>query len=69
MNETHGIQITPRDRVLRAWENAAEAVRDYQNYAREMEDDGELARLFARYAEEEAFRASELLQLLHEFEA
>ena len=33
MNSKNGFTITNRDRVLRAWQNSTELVRDYQDYA------------------------------------
>ncbi|MEA5084395.1 hypothetical protein SDC9_153272 [bioreactor metagenome] len=63
MDNKKGLVITNRDRVLRAWQNSTELVRDYQAYAHEI-DDKELASLFAQYAEDEAFHASKLLELL-----
>lgn len=68
MTDKNGIHLTARDRVLRAWQNSTELVRDYQNYAREMQDEERLSDLFAEYAESEAKRAAHLLELLHEME-
>lgn len=70
MDDKNGFTITNRDRVLRAWQNATELVRDYQAYAREAEDeDSALAKLFSEYAEDEALHASKLQELLCGFEA
>ena len=67
MTKRHDIHITDRDRVLRAWQNSTELVRDYQAYARET-DTGELGRLLSEYAATEALHASKLLEILHGFE-
>lgn len=69
MDRKNGFTITNRDHVLRAWQNTTELVRDYQAYAREMEDnDGTLSQLFAQLAEEEAVHAEKLLQILRGYE-
>ena len=43
------ILITDRDRVLRAWQNLMELIRDFQLYAREV-DDPSLSAVFARFS-------------------
>lgn len=68
MDHKNGFTMTNRDRVLRAWENSTELVRDYQAYADEVEDNKELSELFAKYAKEEALHASTLLEFLRGFE-
>ena len=68
MASKNGVRLTNRDRVLRAWENSTELVRDYQTYAHEIADDPPLSELFASYAEDEALHAAKLLELLHEYE-
>lgn len=37
MDNKNGFVINDRDRILRAWQNSTELVRDYQNYANEMQ--------------------------------
>ncbi len=70
MDNKNGFVINDRDRILRAWQNSTELVRDYQNYANEMQKSNrELAVLFAEYAEDEAIHASRLLELLQGFES
>lgn len=69
MDTKNGFTITDRDHVLRAWQNTTEFVRDYQDYAHELEEDNkELAKLFFQFAEDEAAHASKLLDLLRGFE-
>lgn len=68
MTDKNGLKITARDRVLRAWQNSTELVRDYQSYAGETSDSKQLSALFSRYAEEEAVHAAELLKVLHEYD-
>jgi len=67
MNERDQLVITNRDRLLRAWQNSTELVRDYENYAHAAKEENEaLAELFAQYAEEEAVHASKFLAILQE---
>lgn len=68
MNNHNGFTITDRDRVLTAWENSTELVRDFQAYAHEMGDENYLAKLFAEYAEDEAIHASKFLEILQKFD-
>lgn len=68
MDKTHQIEITTRDRVLRAWENSMELVRDFENYAKEITDNKQVAETFAAYAEEEAIHASNFREMLHDFQ-
>ena len=59
------IVITTRDRILRAWQNSTELVRDFESYAKESSDDGTAAELFQKFAVDEGLHAAELLKLLH----
>lgn len=65
MTDKNGLKITARDRVLRAWQNSTELVRDYQAYAGETADDKQISAAFSRYAQDEAVHAAELLDILH----
>ena len=65
MNELNGFKITKRDRVLRAWQVSTGLVREYQEYAREIEnEDKELAKTFAQLSENEAHHSALLLEIL-----
>ncbi len=68
MIDKNGLKITARDRVLRAWQNSTELVRDYQSYAGETADSKQISAMFSRYAEDEAVHAAELLKILHEYD-
>lgn len=68
MDHKNGIRITTRDRLLRAWENATELVRDFQNYAMEIQDNAEAVKLFSEFAEDEALHAAKLLDILRGYE-
>ena len=39
MSKDKKIVITTRDRVLRAWQNSTELVRDFESYAKETSED------------------------------
>lgn len=68
MGHEHEIEITTRDRILRAWENSMELVRDFQNYSREIKDDKQVAKIFAEFAEDEGLHASKFREILHEYQ-
>ncbi|MDO5561021.1 MAG: rubrerythrin [Oscillospiraceae bacterium] len=65
MSEKKELVITTRDRVLRAWQNSTELVRDFEVYSKEI-DEKEIARMFDKFAEDEGHHAAKLLELLHE---
>ena len=69
MDHKNGFTFTKRDCVLRAWLASTELVRDYQEYAEDLQhEDRELALLFNAYAEEEALHAAEFLKRLRSYE-
>ena len=68
MSKDKKIVITTRDRVLRAWQNSTELVRDFENYAKETSDDKTAAEMFQKYAVDEGRHAAELLKLLHDYQ-
>ena len=67
-NETEQVTITARDRVLRAWQNSTELVRDFRLYAKELSDQPEVADVFQRFAEEECVHASRFRDILRKYE-
>ena len=70
MNELNGFKITKRDRVLRAWQVSTGLVREYQEYAREIEnEDKELSKTFAQLSENEAHHSAVLLNALQSYES
>ena len=68
MDKDEKIEFTPRDRVMRAWQNSMEMVRDYQLYAKEMQDMPQVADTFHKFAETEAHQAACLRDILREFQ-
>lgn len=63
MQPHKNIHISTRDRVLRAWQNSMEAVRDYKSYAEEVSDPA-ISALFDRCAEAEGRQAAAFHELL-----
>ena len=65
MQTKHNLHITPRDRLLFAWETAMALVRTYQAYADETKEDDEAAALFRQQAQTEIQNDSRLLAHIH----
>lgn len=65
MNET-GIEYTTYDRLLRAWENSMEMVRDFEVYSKYVEEDN-VKQVFKQFAEDEGLHASELRNLILQY--
>ncbi len=68
MNNEHGIKITERDRVMKAWQDSMELVRDFKLYAKEVEGDKKLFKIFEEFAEDEGVHAATFLEILHDFD-
>lgn len=60
------IEITTYDRLLRAWENSMELVRDYEMYSKRIEEE-KVKDLFKQFAEHEGVHASRLREMLLEY--
>lgn len=60
------IEFTTYDRLLIAWENSMEMVRDFEMYSKRIEDD-KVKEVFKQFAEEEGRHASKLRELLLEY--
>lgn len=57
------IEYTTYDRLLRAWENSMELVRDFEMYSKRVEDN-EVKQVFREFAEEEGKHAHILRELI-----
>ena len=68
MENKNEVKITPRDRLLRAWENSMELVRDFETYSQEVKNNKELSKIFAEFAEEEGIHASKFREILCEYQ-
>lgn len=62
------VQITTRDKVMRAWENSMELTRDFELYSKQISDDPDTARVFAEFAEEECAHAARFREILHKYQ-
>ena len=60
------VEFTTYDRLLIAWENSMEMVRDYEMYSKRIEDEP-VKEVFKQFAEEEGMHASKLREMLLEF--
>jgi rubrerythrin len=65
MNENE-IEITTYDRLLRAWENSMELVRDYEMYSKRIEED-DIKQIFKQCAETEGMQARKFRQMLLQY--
>ena len=60
------VEFTTYDRLLIAWENTKELVRDFEMYSKRIEDE-KVKEVFKQFAEEEGMHASKLRELLLEY--
>lgn len=60
------VVFTTYDRLLRAWENSMEMVRDFEMYAKRIEDE-RVKEVFKQFAEDEGMHASKLRELVLEY--
>ena len=60
------VQYTTYDRLLRAWENSMEMVRDFEIYSKRIEDEN-VKQVFKKFAEDEGMHATKLRELLTEY--
>ncbi|MFZ5985914.1 MAG: ferritin family protein [Bacillota bacterium] len=60
------VEFTTYDRLLRAWENSMEMVRDFEMYSKRIEDQ-EVKKVFKQFAEDEGMHATKLRELLLQY--
>ncbi len=60
------IEITTYDRLLRAWENSMELVRDYEMYSKRIDDD-KVKDVFKEFAEDEGMHAAKLRNMILDY--
>lgn len=65
MNQNE-VEYTTYDRLLRAWENSMEMVRDFEMYSKRIEDE-KVKQVFKQFAEDEGMHATKLRDLLLEY--
>jgi rubrerythrin len=64
-NDMPEIEYTTYDRLLRAWENSMELVRDFEMSSKRIEDEG-VKKVFKKFAEDEGMHAHKLRELILE---
>jgi len=67
-NDANDINITAYDRLLRAWENSMEMIRDFESHSKQVEDE-EVKKLFKEFAEDEGMHASKLRELILKYQS
>ena len=60
------VEFTTYDRLLRAWENSMEMVRDFEMYSKRIDEDN-VKQVFKRFAEDEGTHATKLRELLIDY--
>ncbi|WP_010243214.1 ferritin family protein [Acetivibrio cellulolyticus] len=60
------VEFTTYDRLLIAWENSMEMVRDFEMYSKRIEDQ-KVKEVFKQFAEDEGMHASRLRELLLDY--
>ncbi len=60
------VEFTTYDRLLIAWENSMEMVRDFEMYSKRIEDQ-DVKEVFKQFAEDEGLHASKLKEMLLEY--
>lgn len=62
------VERTTYDRILRAWENSMEMVRDFEMHSKRIEDE-KVKDVFKQFAEEEGKHANTFRELLLEYKS
>lgn len=60
-------KITTEDKLMLAWENSMELVRDFEIHSKEIDDNPAAAKAFADFAEEEGAHAARFKELLDKY--
>lgn len=60
------VEFTTYERLLIAWENSMELVRDFEMYSKRVEDEN-VKQVFKKFAEDEGMHASMLRDMLIEY--
>ncbi len=68
MDNKHKIKTTTRDRLMRAWEDSMELVRDFELSSHEIADNPEVAHFFSESALSQGLQASKFRELLEKYE-
>ncbi|MDP4183154.1 MAG: ferritin family protein [Bacillota bacterium] len=57
------VELTTYDRLIRAWENSKELVRDYEMYSKRIEEKN-IKDVFKQFAEDEGTHATKLREMI-----
>lgn len=68
MSNIHEVKINTRDRLLRAWENSMQLVREFKVCEKKIKDDKSASEIFGKFAEEEGIHASKFKDILLDYE-
>lgn len=68
MSRNQEVEITTHDRLLRAWENSMELVRDFENYSKEIKDNKQVSEIFAQFAVDEGLHAAKFRDVLLDYQ-
>lgn len=60
----HEINITTRDKLMHAWQDSMDLVRDFEVHSHEIADDRTVSQVFAEFAREEGEHAARFRELL-----
>ena len=64
MSSIHEVKINTRDRLLRAWENSMQLVREFKVCEKEIKDNEQASQMFGKFAEDEGEHASKFKDML-----
>lgn len=62
------VRITTYDKLMRSWENSMQLTKDFEIYAKEIEDDKKAAQIFNTFAQEEGMHASKFRDMLLQYQ-
>ncbi len=67
-NNPNEVNITTRDKVMRAWQDSMMLVRDFETYAHEISDDKLASKVFSDFAVEEGLHAAKFREILLKYQ-
>ncbi len=68
MQNLHEVKIGTRDRLLRAWENSMQLVKEFKTCESLIDDCDDAKRMFSKFAEDEGKHAAEFKAVLLDYE-
>ena len=67
-NNQNEVNITTRDKLMKAWQDSMSLVRDFEVHSHEISDDKTTSQIFASFAEEEGVHAAKFRELLLQYQ-